>query len=98
MGPIEVNIRQQAKLAGDPLPDRIKNKPRLRSGLSFYYQAFLDLDTERDLSAGAQQIPWSAIVKYAAHCDCDQIESEEMEYLVRYLDNIQLERIIAANK
>ena len=90
MGNIEDGIIKQAKRAGNPIPDRILNKPVLRIGLSIFLEAFFDLDSERTHSFGLTAIPWTSIKKYAESYEFDQEMTEDLLYLVREMDDENL--------
>lgn len=86
MGAIEQNIIAQAKRCNDPIPDRIKNKPRLSFGLTFYLRAFSELDSERDFGMGMGPIPWSSMHQYAMILELTGEAYEDFMYLIRELD------------
>jgi hypothetical protein len=87
MSAVEENIVKQAKRCGDPIPDRIKNKPKLRIGLEPYLDAFHELHTERQGGFGLTQIPWSSIVKYTEVYELSGEAREDMLHFVRVLDD-----------
>lgn len=76
MGPVEKVMIQHALRSGQPLPDKIENKPELKLGSYFYLQAFLDLDSERINGMDIGQIPHSKIRDYAKWAGAN----EEIEY------------------
>lgn len=69
---------------------RIAERPRLPTGLILYYEAFFDLDTERNHGMGLASIPWSAIVRYGDYYDLD---TDELLYFVKLMDQAHLERL-----
>lgn len=75
---------------GVAIPDKIKNKPKINTALSLYYEAFYDLDTERSHGMGLTSIPWSAIVFYASHYE---LNTDELLYFIRKMDTAHLERL-----
>ena len=91
MGPIEKNIVSQAKRFKEPIPERIKNKPRLGIGLEIFLDAFYDLEHDRNWIAGntAQPLPiaWSSLIKYAEVYELPSTLREELLYFVRELDS-----------
>ncbi len=93
MGPIEQNIAKQALRAGAPLPERIANAPELKTGLQIYIQAFFDLDSERTHSLALTPIPWTAINAYANAYRFDEEQHEDLQFLIRKIDNAHLERL-----
>ena len=42
----EAQIIEACEKGNRPIPNEIKNKPRLRNDLSLYFAAYLELDTE----------------------------------------------------
>jgi len=74
---------------------RIAEKPKLPTGLILYYEAFFDLDTERNHGAGLASIPWSAIVRYGEYY---QLDTDELIYFVKAMDNAHLERLAGEMK
>jgi len=69
---------------GQPIPDRIANKPLLGIGLSLYYDAFLELQFDRNSS---EHIPWTVIIQYADRNKFDDIQTENLIYFIRKLDD-----------
>jgi len=63
MGPSERKILAQvAKQKGvQRVPDKIKNAPELSPGNEFWWGAFMDLTSERQVGMAEGPIPWSAI-------------------------------------
>jgi len=87
MSGVEKNIVAQAKRFGRPIPDRIKNKPRLLPGLSFFMTSFYELQSDRPVGLGWASIPWSSLHAYAQSMQLTQTEYEDFMFLVRQLDN-----------
>lgn len=87
MGPHEETMLRNAYREGLPVPDRIANKPELQFGLYFYLQAFLDLNSERPKSMGAEQIPNSKVREYAAWCECDDLVEYRLLHHIRLMDS-----------
>jgi hypothetical protein len=74
---------------------RILQRPKLPTGLILYYEAFFDLDTERNHGMGFTAIPWSAIVRYGEYYELD---TDELIYFIRKIDNAHLERLARESK
>ena len=91
MGAIEKTLLKQAKRFNEPIPDRIKNKPRLGLGLDIYLDAFFDLENDRNwiLGTTAHPLPiaWGTLIQYAEMYELTGIMREELIYFVRALDN-----------
>lgn len=76
---------------GEPIPERIKNAPKLESSLGFYYDAFFDLMSERQIGFGEGPIPTTAILRYSKHYELNSEEEADLLFFVRELDNAYLE-------
>lgn len=98
LGTIEHNIAKQSMQAGAPLPDRIANAPELKLGLELYFQAFLDLDGERDSSMGIAPIPWSKVKTYAEFYGFSKEQTEDLFFFIRKMDNAYIKRENAKQK
>lgn len=98
MGPIEQSITKQAKRSGRPIPDRIKNAPKLsRPGLQLYLDAFFELDSERSHSLSLTPIPGSCIRSYADYYEFDHEQAEDLLFLIREMDAENLQRLKSKN-
>lgn len=93
MGLIEQGIARQAYAANQPMPDKIANAPELEEGLEVYFEAYFDLDTERNHGMGLMQIPWSKIQMYAEANQFDEEQTEELHAYIRQMDNANLARL-----
>lgn len=70
-----------------PIPDAIANAPEVETGLEFYLQAFLDLDSSRSLGLSMGPIPWTAINEWAKRHEVeDQEDFDDLVYMVSRLD------------
>jgi hypothetical protein len=80
-------IIEQARRQKMPIPDKIKNKPLLLTGLQFFYNAFWELTTCRALGMAEGPIPWTAIYQYAAaHGIRDSDEIDYLSAVVKRMD------------
>lgn len=79
----EKNLIKQAKRMGQPIPERIKNKPILKTGLMLYYDAYADLDSARNES---NQIPWTALVQFVDRYKLSSLQEELLIGFTRSLD------------
>ena len=93
LGHVEQSIARQALQAGQPLPERIANAPKLQIGLQLYLQAFFDLDSERSHAHAPTAIPWSSVANYARTFELDEEQTDDLFFHVRKLDNVQLKKI-----
>jgi hypothetical protein len=69
-----------------PIPDRIKNKPYVKYGHEFWWQAYMDLSTERINGMGEGAIPWSAVMRYGMHYGCNFFDLEDLWEIVKHMD------------
>lgn len=86
MGRIEERIVQQARRAGQPIPDRIQAKPKPRRDLTIFLHAFAALDSERQIGMSVGMIPWSAIHHFCVVNEFDGELLEDMLYLIPKMD------------
>lgn len=93
VGAFEQTLIQQANAAGQPIPERIANAPRLMPGLDLYLNAFFDLDSERTHGFSLSPIPWQSIYNYAKAWEFDKEQLEDLVYFVRKLDLAHLNRL-----
>jgi hypothetical protein len=90
-GPNEEKIRKLAEANKMPLPEAIANKPDLRLGLRFYFNAFLDLTSDRAIGMAEGPIYWTSIRSYADRFNLDGFEFDRFVHLVRALDSEYLD-------
>lgn len=98
LGASEQNIAKQAMRAGEPLPARIANAPTLHYGLGYFLQAFFDLDGERSQAWGPRRIPWTSVQRYAEAHGLDEEATDELHFMVEYMDGEHLKRVEAKQK
>jgi hypothetical protein len=93
LGPTEKTIVKNAIRMGVEIPDRILNAPKLALGLSLYWNAFFDLDSERSHAFAPTTIPWSKIREYANLYEFDEEQTEDLIFLIRKMDKAHLEKM-----
>jgi hypothetical protein len=98
MGVIESTLIKNAKMMGEPIPDRILNAPRLMCGLEVFYNAFTDLNSTRSHGFGPTPISWVDIKDYAYFYGFDPMLTSDLLYHIRRMDNKHLERVAAKQK
>lgn len=98
MAGIEQNIVKQAKRFNEPIPDRIKNKPKLGLGLDLFIDAFWDLEHDRVWASGMSAVPlplaWSALHNYALYHELAGEAYEDMLYFLREMDSAYISHIM----
>lgn len=80
---------------GDPLPEAVKNKPELGLGLALYYNAWFDLDYERERP---NPITRSMAFGYARDYDFSNEQTEDLWYYMKAMDAKFLPYWINKNK
>ncbi len=75
-----------------PLPDKIKNKPKILVGLEIYWKAFSDLSSDRDVGMGIGPIPWRAIHEWGLRNNIRGDDFERLVLMVRGLDAVYIEK------
>ena len=89
----EAQIIEACEKGNRPIPNEIKNKPRLRNDLSLYFAAYLELDTERNHREGANPIPMSSIFRYIEFYEIDQDIIRDFVYLIKTMDAANCARV-----
>jgi len=79
----EENLKRQAKRMNQPIPDRILNKPILKKSLMLYFDAFVELQYDRNAS---KHVPWTVITQYADRYELSEFQTEKLIYLIHRLD------------
>ena len=93
VGEAEQNIIKQAKRFNRPLPDRIANAPQLKVELQLYFQAFIELESERPEGfSGLRPIPGGAVRQYARDYEFSGDQTEKLIYFVRKMDKERLKK------
>lgn len=80
----EKTLIKQAKQMGQPIPTRIQNKPILNSDLMLYYDAFFELQNDRNAS---NRIPWTTIVAFVDRYNLSETQEERLIDFIRVLDD-----------
>lgn len=86
MGQAEQRILKDCYATGRPIPDRINNAPTLTLGLEFYYAAFNELSTCREVGLGMGPIPWTEVRSYADSYGLPEEEAEDLHVLMAIMD------------
>lgn len=72
-----------------PLPEAIKNAPRLHIGLDLFFEAFIDLQGDRG-GMGDGRIPWTAVQTYCMVNDFEPDLAEDCHFYIRAMDDAWL--------
>lgn len=75
---------------GVPFPDTIANAPELGPGLDFFYMAFLDLTSCRELGHAVGPISWLTIQRYSEVYEVEGEQREDLFYHVQRMDEAYL--------
>jgi hypothetical protein len=85
-----VNAPTSGLRKAPPTPKFIKEKPYLSRELFWYWDSFIQLNTERFKDGG--EIPWSAIDRYCRRWEIiSNYEFDFFVYMIREMDSIYLE-------
>ena len=93
MGDIEQSIAKQAVMAGNKIPEKILNAPQVNTGLELYFNAFFELESERQIGMSIGPIPWSSINEYSKVYNLSTEQKECLFYFVRKLDRVYLRKV-----
>jgi len=89
-GPNEAEIIAQARRFNMPLPEKIRNKPRLRFGLDLYWKAFSDLSSDRAIGMSEGPISWRAIHLWGKRNNIVGDDFERLVSILRTMDDAYL--------
>lgn len=90
-------VRQQL-LPHEQLPEFLQNEPTVADHLLFFYDAFWELDSERQLGMVAGPVPWSSIMLYANTLCLDEYQTDLLMYFIRAMDRVYLKFHADKNK
>ncbi len=91
---LEISLRTH----GRPIPDWIAEAPVVNEHDLFYWQAFQDLCTERQVGYSVGPIPWSAARYYAKEYGLDRDEADDFWTIIRAMDLAYLEVVAEEQK
>lgn len=86
-GGVSESIVSQAVRQGLPVPNKILNAPEVLPGLEFYYHAFVELSTCRNVGMVEGPIPWIAMDTYAQRLG---LEGDDYEYFTTLLQTVDM--------
>ncbi len=64
----------------------------------FYFNAYIELDSERHHGMGLMRIPWSSIMRYGSLYELDEYELDLFLFHIRELDSENLKWLRAQQK
>jgi hypothetical protein len=82
---------------GEELPKAMQNKPNLHVGLSLYFNAWFELDLERDRKE-AEYIKRSQVFEYARDYELSHEQREDMWFYIQQMDREFLPWWLKRNK
>jgi hypothetical protein len=82
---VERSYYEDKRKFGEELPERVKNKPLLKPGLALYFNAWFELDGERE-RASYQRIKRSDVFEYAYDYDFTLWQTLDLWFYVRAMD------------
>lgn len=93
---IQERIERNKRGANIPIPDWYKEKVGVPDNLRWFWSAFWELDTERQMVDGVpRRIPWSKALQYAQY---HQIDFDYLWHLIVVLDNVYVEYRVKARQ
>jgi len=98
MGQVEQRMIRECYARKKALPERIQNAPNLFMGLELYFQAFVELNTNRNTGWSAGPIPSWCIAEYAERLELTEEEEEDLHYHIRMMDQAFLAHVARKNK
>ena len=87
----EKRILAECVRLGQPIPDRILNAPEIPDFMQFYFDAFFELTTDRQIGFGEGPIPSRSIRELCDRLDLDYDERRDFVYFIRLMDSSYLE-------
>jgi hypothetical protein len=75
-----------------PLPDKIKNRPKLRPGLDLYWRAFWEMSSDREIGMGVGPIPWRTVNDWCLRNDIWGEDFERLLTILRGMDGEFMKR------
>lgn len=86
-GPYEEKILDACRASGEPIPQKIQDKPSLGPGLEFYLSAWQELSYDRPVGFGLGPIPSASLRAYTQDLGMCEDESDRFIFIVREVDN-----------
>lgn len=78
--------RQEAEQSGEELADYVIDAPVLRLGVALYFNAWFELDGERD-RARLKSIPRSATFDYARDYELSEVQTDDLWFYISRMDH-----------
>ena len=82
---VERSYYEDKRKFGEELPERVKNKPVLKPGLALFFNAWFELDGERERSS-YQRIKRSDVFEYAYDYALTWTQTLDLWFYVRKMD------------
>ena len=93
------SFRRQLEAAGQVEGlEAIPQRPILKAGLDFYYDAYFRLSTTRQTGFGVSVISWLHVEQYAALTELDTMSKYFLHRVVERLDPIFVEHVSNESK
>lgn len=77
--------------AGDEARKELANRPVLTGYEQGFYEAWRELDSERELGMGAGKIRFTSIIRYAEFYGFSPFQTDELLRVIRLIDNYWIE-------
>jgi hypothetical protein len=79
-------VRAECENTGEELPSYVSDAPVLRFGVALYYNAWFELDLERD-RARLQVIKRSSVFEYCRDYDLTELQTDDMWFYISRMDH-----------
>lgn len=79
-----------ARKAGDPIPEALADKPELEAGLDFYWYAFWEMSSDRQIGMAEGPIPWSTMDRWSRRHDIVGDEFDRLLIMIKNMDGVYL--------
>jgi hypothetical protein len=92
------SIRDQARKMGMPVPDPINDRPELMLGLQFYWYAFWELSSDRQIGMSEGPIPWSSMDRWCRRHGINGDEFDRFILMMKHMDSEYMKHRAKSNK
>ena len=89
----DISWMDEQKIARGQVLKENQTAPELRPDLLFYWDAFNDLSTCREVGMSVGPIPYLAILTFAKEEEIKGIEFEELKHVITSMDGVYLDHI-----
>ncbi len=81
-----------------PIPEPLDSMPELEPGLVFYWYAFWELSTDRQIGMSEGPIPWSSMHRWCQYHEILGDEFDRFVIMIKHMDAAYLKHRSKASK